>query len=66
MRRCCHWVLVPLLQTISVALNLKTLGLSKIEVEDAITGEKVPADDGTFSVKIDFERYRLLKVMNQK
>jgi hypothetical protein len=51
---------------IAVSLNLKSLGFSKIEIEDALTGEKIPAADGRFGVKVDFERYRLLKVTNQK
>ncbi|MBI4024552.1 MAG: hypothetical protein HY360_06195 [Verrucomicrobia bacterium] len=51
---------------IQVALNLGALGFNKIEVEDAITGEKIPAAGGSLRVKIDFERYRLLKLTNQK
>jgi hypothetical protein len=51
---------------IAVTLNLPALGFSKIEIEDALTGEKIPAADDKFSVKVDFERYRLLKVTNQK
>ncbi|MBI4024551.1 MAG: hypothetical protein HY360_06190 [Verrucomicrobia bacterium] len=51
---------------IQVALNLGALGFNKIEVKDAITGEQVPAEGGKLSVKVDFERYRLLKVTNAK
>jgi len=51
---------------IVVTLNLKSLGFSHLDIEDAITKEKVPADGGKFSVKVDFERYRLLKVTNVK
>jgi hypothetical protein len=50
---------------IVVTLALPKMGMEKVTIEDALTGEKISSAGSTFSVEVDYERFRLLKIMPQ-
>lgn len=52
-------------RSLHVELNLEACELDNIELQDAITGETIEHSNGHFEIKIDSERYRLLKVIDQ-
>ncbi|MBI2201638.1 MAG: hypothetical protein HYU43_06825, partial [Armatimonadetes bacterium] len=47
---------------IEAVLNLEKMGLQNVQAEDALTGEKLPAQGGRLTLDVDFERYRLLQL----
>lgn len=53
-------------RTIETTLQFEKMGFAAAQVEDAVTGEKIPLEKNTLKLSVDFERFRLLKITGQK
>ena len=50
---------------LTVRLDLGQMGLKKVLIEDAITGEAIPATDGAATVTVEGQRWRLWRVQGE-